>query len=270
MLFRSPTETAALPTTLDLPTLKKPEKPKTPGKVATTAVTVATAPIKAAKAAITSPVKIAKKIIGKGLSDEQQKNMMLLQKTALQEGMTQDQANALTAIAGGESQFKPGSEGGERGEKFSKTSNTAIRGMTLLFKKKLSGLSEEELTQLKKDPKALLDKVYGGELGNAPNEGFKYRGRGFIQLTGKSNYEKYGKIIGVDLVNNPELANNPEIAAKIAVAYSKDRVTKTEKQQEGQQYFETLYKKIAGASIQKQVEAGGNVAAVAKRKQEYY
>ena len=56
-------------------------------------------------------------------------------------------------------------------------------------------------------------------MGNEPGEGYKYRGRGLIQLTGKNNYKKYGDLLGVDLVNNPELANDPVIAQKIASSY---------------------------------------------------
>ena len=81
------------------------------------------------------------------------------------------------------------------------------------------------------DAKKALDKgsehvaniVYGGRMGNAKNEGFKYRGRGLIQLTGKDNYKRYGDKIGVDLVSNPDLANDPEIAFELAVTYLLDR-----------------------------------------------
>lgn len=59
----------------------------------------------------------------------------------------------------------------------------------------------------------------GKRLGNTqPGDGFKYRGRGYVQLTGRANYEKAGRIIGVDLVNNPDLALDPSIAARILVA----------------------------------------------------
>lgn len=62
------------------------------------------------------------------------------------------------------------------------------------------------------------------DLGNTqPGDGPRYRGRGYIQLTGRANYRYYGAKIGVDLENNPELANRPDIAAKIVVAYWKDR-----------------------------------------------
>jgi hypothetical protein len=61
-------------------------------------------------------------------------------------------------------------------------------------------------------------------MGNASNEGYLYRGRGYIQLTGKAEYAQMSKHIGIDLVKNPDAANDPEVAAKIAVAYIKSRV----------------------------------------------
>lgn len=71
---------------------------------------------------------------------------------------------------------------------------------------------------------ALAEIIYGGRLGNtSPGDGYKYRGRGYIQLTGKENYERYGKKLGIDLVNDPDLANDPSIAIKIAAEYLKDR-----------------------------------------------
>jgi len=62
-------------------------------------------------------------------------------------------------------------------------------------------------------------------LGNTrPGDGAKYKGRGYIQITGKYNYAKAGKALGLDLVKNPKLAEKPAIAAKIAVWYWKLRV----------------------------------------------
>ncbi len=58
------------------------------------------------------------------------------------------------------------------------------------------------------------------DLGNTqPGDGAKYRGRGYIQITGRSNYAKFGNLINKDLVNQPELAAFPSIAAQIAVLY---------------------------------------------------
>jgi predicted chitinase len=62
-------------------------------------------------------------------------------------------------------------------------------------------------------------------LGNTePGDGERYYGRGFIQLTGRYNYTRAGRVLGIDLVNNPDLASDPKIAAQIAVWYWNTRV----------------------------------------------
>lgn len=63
------------------------------------------------------------------------------------------------------------------------------------------------------------------DLGNTqPGDGVRYKGRGYIQLTGRANYRDYGNRLGVDLENNPDLAKDPNIAADIAIAYWQQRV----------------------------------------------
>jgi predicted chitinase len=65
----------------------------------------------------------------------------------------------------------------------------------------------------------------GRGLGNTqPGDGAKFIGRGYIQLTGRANYTRYGNMIGKDLLSNPELLSDPTIAAEVSVKYMLDRV----------------------------------------------
>jgi peptidoglycan hydrolase-like protein with peptidoglycan-binding domain len=62
------------------------------------------------------------------------------------------------------------------------------------------------------------------DLGNeGPPDGERFKGRGYIQLTGRANYKRYGTAIGIgdELIKNPELAANASVAAKIFVQYLK-------------------------------------------------
>jgi len=62
------------------------------------------------------------------------------------------------------------------------------------------------------------------DLGNTqPGDGERYKGRGYIQVTGRHNYTEAGRALGLDLVNNPELAAQPENAARIAAWYWESR-----------------------------------------------
>lgn len=127
----------------------------------------------------------------------------------------------IAAIAFGESGFISHTETG-----YAHTSNQRIR---TIFGGRVSNLSEPQLNELKSNEEAFFNRVYGGSfgihnLGNTePDDGYKYRGRGLFQLTGKSNYLRYGKLTGLDLIDNPDQANEPAAAAAIAVAYMKDR-----------------------------------------------
>lgn len=80
-----------------------------------------------------------------------------------------------------------------------------------------------QANSLASNPEALGNAAYGGKYGNGANEGYKYRGRGFNQLTFKDSYEKYGKLAGYDLVKNPDLLNDVKVAADVMIAFYKHR-----------------------------------------------
>lgn len=77
--------------------------------------------------------------------------------------------------------------------------------------------SIEKAKQYAANPEKLANSVYGGRMGNdKPGDGYRYRGRGYIQLTGKNNYRRAGLALGIDLLKTPSLAAEPAYAWLIA------------------------------------------------------
>ena len=134
------------------------------------------------------------------------------------QGITDNELRAgLAAIVGGESGFRPRSE-----TTYRNTDNSRIRD---IFKTAFSGRSDAFIEHLKASDEHFFNYVYGPDgagpsLGNTElGDGFKYRGRGGIQLTGRSNYKILGRMTGLDLLGYPDLVNDPANSVKIAVAY---------------------------------------------------
>ena len=79
--------------------------------------------------------------------------------------------------------------------------------------------NEENAAEYAHNPERIANRVYGGRMGNGPEEsgdGYAYRGRGYLQLTGKSNYEAAADALQIDLVSNPEIVGTPEGAVATA------------------------------------------------------
>lgn len=154
------------------------------------------------------------------VSGDVKKNVEIIKKVMEKHGMTNPYLQvAILGCIGKESGFVPKNEAS-----YSGTSNNRIRQ---IFKSKLSDLSDSEIDQIKKDDDEFFEKVYGGKFGNTEKgDGFKYRGRGYNQLTFKDNYKKMQEMlsasgVNVDIVNNPDKVNDPEIAAEVAVLFFK-------------------------------------------------
>ena len=82
--------------------------------------------------------------------------------------------------------------------------------------------SDDAKALIRRGPEAIANRVYANRLGNgdeASGDGWRYRGSGYKQLTGRTNYREIGGIVKLDLEGNPELAREPAAAARVAFAF---------------------------------------------------
>ena len=102
--------------------------------------------------------------------------------------------------------------------------NYSADGLKKIFPKYFPGVLAESYAR---NPEKIASKVYGGRMGNgdeATKEGFKFRGRGYIQLTGKDNYTKFTKFIGEDCVANPDLVATKYPLASAAFFFDSNKL----------------------------------------------
>ena len=100
--------------------------------------------------------------------------------------------------------------------------NYSADGLKRIFPKYFPGNLAESYAR---NPEKIASKVYGGRMGNgdeSTKEGFKFRGRGYIQLTGKANYTAFAKSIGEDTIANPDLVATKYPLASAAWFFSKN------------------------------------------------
>ena len=103
--------------------------------------------------------------------------------------------------------------------------NYSAKGLATTFRKYF--ISEAAAGPYARNPQKIASKVYGGRMGNGPEstgDGFKFRGRGYIQLTGKQNYTNFAKFIGEDTVNNPDLVATKYPLASAAFFFDSNKL----------------------------------------------
>lgn len=84
--------------------------------------------------------------------------------------------------------------------------NYGAKGLLSIFKKYFP--TEAKAKEYERKPEKIANLVYGGRMGNGPEasgEGYKFRGRGYIQLTGKDNYKAFDAVVTDDILANPDL-----------------------------------------------------------------
>jgi predicted chitinase/LAS superfamily LD-carboxypeptidase LdcB len=158
----------------------------------------------------------------RGLDAQQKANLYTIVKKSRDLGFTNDFAiAALLSIVSKESAFKTTTEGS-----YKSTNPERIR--KVFGSQRTSKYKDGEINKFKSKDQDFFDFVYGwiakgngfDTYGNDnPGDGYRYRGRGFNQLTFKNIYKERGQAVGLDLVSKPELLDLPENAAAVLIEY---------------------------------------------------
>ena len=106
--------------------------------------------------------------------------------------------------------------------------------------------------QYQRKPESIASRVYGGRMGNGPEatkEGYKFRGRGYIQLTGKDNYTAFGKAINEDVISNPDLVSSKYALLSAAWFFSKNGLHKMADEGASDTVVTKITKRVNGGTI---------------------
>jgi putative chitinase len=128
--------------------------------------------------------------------------------------------------------------------------NYSAKGLAGIFKKYFP--TEAAAAPYARNPQKIASKVYGGRMGNGPEstgEGYKFRGRGYIQLTGKENYTAFGKSIGEDMVANPDKVASQYALLSAAWFFSKNGLHKMADEGASDTVVTKITKRVNGGTI---------------------
>jgi putative chitinase len=128
--------------------------------------------------------------------------------------------------------------------------NYSAKGLAGIFKKYFP--TEAAATPYARQPQKIASKVYGGRMGNGPEasgEGYKFRGRGYIQLTGKENYTAFGKSIGEDMTVNPDVVASKYALLSAAWFFSKNGLHKIADEGASDLVVTKITKRVNGGTI---------------------
>jgi putative chitinase len=128
--------------------------------------------------------------------------------------------------------------------------NYSAKGLNGIFKKYFP--TEAAAAAYARQPIKIASKVYGGRMGNGPEstqEGYKFRGRGYIQLTGKENYTAFGKAINEDILSNPDKVASSYALLSAAWFFSKNGLHKMADEGASDQVVTKITKRVNGGTI---------------------
>lgn len=127
--------------------------------------------------------------------------------------------------------------------------NYSADGLKKIFPRYFPGNLAESYAR---NPEKIASKVYGGRMGNgdeSTKEGFKFRGRGFLQLTGKNNYSQFSRFIGEDCVANPDLVATKYPLASAAFFFEVNKLWSICDEGSDDKTVTKLTKRINGGTI---------------------
>lgn len=128
--------------------------------------------------------------------------------------------------------------------------NYSASGLMGIFKKYFPTQALAE--QYQRKPEMIASKVYGGRMGNGlepTKEGFKFRGRGYIQLTGKDNYTAFGKAINEDMISTPDKVATHYPLLSAAWFFNKNGLHRMADQGSTDQVVTSITKRVNGGTI---------------------
>ncbi len=128
--------------------------------------------------------------------------------------------------------------------------NYSAKGLLGIFKKYFPSVALAQ--QYERKPELIASRVYASRMGNgneASREGYKFRGRGYIQLTGKENYTAFGKAIGEDLTINPDKVASQYALLSAAWFFSKNGLNKIADEGSSDTVVTKITKRVNGGTI---------------------
>jgi putative chitinase len=128
--------------------------------------------------------------------------------------------------------------------------NYSAKGLNGIFKKYFP--TEASAASYARQPQKIANKVYANRMANgseASGDGYKFRGRGYIQLTGRDNYTQFGKAIGVDIPSNPDLVSSTYALASAAWFWSKNGLNKLADAGASDTAVTSITKRVNGGTI---------------------
>jgi putative chitinase len=128
--------------------------------------------------------------------------------------------------------------------------NYGAKGLLAIFKKYFPTPQKASLYERK--PEKIANLVYGGRMGNGPEatgEGYKFRGRGYIQLTGKDNYKAFDAVVDESIIENPDLVSTKYPLMSAAWFFHKNGLHKISDEGDTDEVITKVTKRVNGGTI---------------------